>query len=801
MKVQSFLAVLLFLLFLLAACSSRGDNALRGSVLVWHSWEEEQAAVLDTVLENFVELNPDVNINTIYIPADRLLERYEVAAEAALGPDLVLAPSSFIRPLAEAGLIQPIGDLVGEAERDRYLPVALETVRYDDALYGLPESLRLMGLFYNKRLVTTPATTLDELEQQANQGRRPGLSTNFVDAFWGVQAFGGQLFDENGAAVLDRGGFANWLDWLKTAQENPNFVLSRNPASLTTLFAEEEIAYLVNEPDVLADLQERMGESVVGVAPLPSGPIGSAGPFVESNAFLFNIASSARQRELAVDLALFITNAEQETLLMRRAGRIPANRRVRVNPRVDTVAYSFFSQARSAVPLTNSARIQPVLERGEITYNQVLQGVIEPLEAAQQLTQAVNEDNDVSVNQPVASTCTEVGTVELWHELSAPRDEAVAAFLADAAARFRQQCPNIVIDLRAFEPDDLRSRLAQRSGSPTAALISNAWLAELVAAERLQPLDEVPVDRLGALTGDGDGSLQSLLQRYNPIAVETMNVGERLYGLPFTLEPVAFYYNRALVAEPVRTLNDLSLQTGDEAAAAIDVRFNQAFWGVSAFGGQLFAEQGLDQGQLVLGRGGGFVDWLAWLVNAQRGSNIVASTNASALRQQFVNGSVGYLTGGPSLLAELEARDGLGGQLGVTTLPAGPAGDAQPFLMTKSFVLDAAASGDDASLALHFLEFVTNLENQTALMETARRVPAHIGVDTSDDPHVAAFVEQARNAAPYPNRVLMSALQTQGTALYAEVLAAARDATPEAESPIPLVDMVRTLVEGLNEGP
>ena len=113
MKVHSFLTLLLSLL-LLPACVTRSDDALYGSVLVWHSWEAEQAEVLDTVLDSFVGLYPDVNINAVYVPADRLLERYEVAAEAALGPDLMLAPSSFIGPLAEAGLIQPVGDLVGE---------------------------------------------------------------------------------------------------------------------------------------------------------------------------------------------------------------------------------------------------------------------------------------------------------------------------------------------------------------------------------------------------------------------------------------------------------------------------------------------------------------------------------------------------------------------------------------------------------------------------------------------------------------------------------------------------------------
>ena len=39
--------------------------------------------------------------------------------------------------------------------------------------------------------------------------------------FGTYQAFGGELFDSDGRFVLDRGGFVNWLAWLKTARDLP----------------------------------------------------------------------------------------------------------------------------------------------------------------------------------------------------------------------------------------------------------------------------------------------------------------------------------------------------------------------------------------------------------------------------------------------------------------------------------------------------------------------------------------------------------------------------------------------------
>ena len=43
-----------------------------------------------------------------------------------------------------------------------------------------------------------------------------------------VQAFGGRLFGEEYRVILDRGGFANWLAWLKDARDTPGMILDSN---------------------------------------------------------------------------------------------------------------------------------------------------------------------------------------------------------------------------------------------------------------------------------------------------------------------------------------------------------------------------------------------------------------------------------------------------------------------------------------------------------------------------------------------------------------------------------------------
>ena len=356
---------LLLVGLMLTACRPDPQTApdqLNGTVLVWHDMGQEDAVVLDQVLTSFMDVHPDVRVKSLAVPSSELRQRFEDAVASGLGPDLLLGPSSWIKPLADQGRIQPIESLVEPDFWAQYVPASIAAAQYDGHFYAIPESLRMMGLYYNKSLVEKPPATLTDLMDQVVQGNKVGMSSDFADMFWGIGAFGGELEDENGQVVLDRGGFANWLVWLTTAQEGPNFLIDRDRETLRTLFGDRELAYLVDGSWAAQELQNLVGEDQLGVAPLPSGPIGPASPLLEVNAFMLSAASSQRQSELALKLAQFITNPEQATTLMRRGDRISASDRIQINPSVDPIAYPFAIQARNAIPFRNSLTMDTVID-------------------------------------------------------------------------------------------------------------------------------------------------------------------------------------------------------------------------------------------------------------------------------------------------------------------------------------------------------------------------------------------------------------------------------------------------------
>ena len=387
--------LLLTIALLLSACRTsppETEEGLQGHLLFWHFFQGKTAEVLNDVLDKYTQLHPKVKIVSESVPAAGISEKFIQQAQSGLGPDLMISTSYDIPLLIEAGILQQLNDY--NLDLSIYLPVAIEDISYQDKFYGLPFALITQVLCYNTKKVTQPPTTLSELREEARAGRRVGLTSNFFAAFWGVQIFGGKQFDAQGRRIFERGGFAEWLEWLKQAQTDPNFILSGDQSYLRKAFAEEKLAYYVCKSDEISDLKAALGEDQLGVALLPGEADRPAGPILESYALVFNRASSPAGMKLALHLAQFLTNVEQETLLaLETESGIPVNNQVSIDQRLSPIQAVLVAQSKTAVaiPLDHYDHyyiIQTTArEYGDLFYKRVLAGEMEPSEAAAELTQ------------------------------------------------------------------------------------------------------------------------------------------------------------------------------------------------------------------------------------------------------------------------------------------------------------------------------------------------------------------------------------------------------------------------------
>jgi arabinogalactan oligomer/maltooligosaccharide transport system substrate-binding protein len=309
----------------------------------------------------------------------------------AQGPDLLITDQQFVVNLITAGLVSDLTNLVEPAFLQRYVPGAQETMSYKGKLYGLPVTMESMAMYYNKKLVTDPARDLTDLLNQAAPERQVVLPIDFYFAYWGIPAFGGRLFDSGGQVILNEGGFAEWLSWLQVAQDQPGIQWTTTREKALELFIKNKAAYLAGEKWMENALQEQLGADKLGVAPLPAGPKGEAGPFLVVTGVLLNPASDPEESALALEFARYIAGLESQTLLMKQANLVPAN--VNVDTTDHPIINGFLEQARTAV-VTPNDRVEQVLlmwYSDYDIYHEVLVGGQNPAEAVNHFTILVNK--------------------------------------------------------------------------------------------------------------------------------------------------------------------------------------------------------------------------------------------------------------------------------------------------------------------------------------------------------------------------------------------------------------------------
>ncbi|MBX2865963.1 MAG: extracellular solute-binding protein, partial [Leptolyngbyaceae cyanobacterium MAG.088] len=347
-------------LCLLTACSSQlniqpetgQNNSLQGQILLWvelpSTGTENQAdsiqQVVQSNLEDFNKLYPQIKVFVETFPFRQIQGPLQAQIHRGAGPDLlsVRANPELIETI-KAGLLRTLDET--DLNASQFRAEALKNIRYQDKIYGLPLFLTTQVLCYNKTKVKTLPETLSDLIQQARQGYSVGLMSGFLETYWGVGSFGGTSIENRDNAQQWR-AWSQWLRWLKEAQNEPNFILSDNVSTLRQTFLSGQLAYLGCRSDWLSDFSQTLDKDTLGVTLLPGQPNQPASPIMETGIIAFNQASSTQQHQLALKLAQFLTNAEQQKRIEAAIPFIPSNKLVTINPQLFPIRATLQAQSK-----------------------------------------------------------------------------------------------------------------------------------------------------------------------------------------------------------------------------------------------------------------------------------------------------------------------------------------------------------------------------------------------------------------------------------------------------------------------
>ena len=329
-KINLLVSVLLIAAFTLTACGGGTGSAATGEVTFWHAYATGSAeeAALTAILEQAKKDLPNVTINVLQVPFNDIYNKYRTDVASGGGPDMFIAPNDSLGDDARAGLLADITELA-KGKLGDYSQLSIDGMSVEGKLYGIPESLKALALWYNKDLIATPPATTDELKALMEGGTPVSLSYGCYHHFGFFGSFGGKVFDENWKVVADQGGgvaaamsYLNDLDKISVANGWP-----KTDSDGLAPFTEGKMAIITNGNWAMGDYRKALGDKL-GVAPLPSGPGGPATPFLGVDGFYFNPNSA--NLASALEVALYLTGKDAQTKMMADAGHVPANTTVDV---------------------------------------------------------------------------------------------------------------------------------------------------------------------------------------------------------------------------------------------------------------------------------------------------------------------------------------------------------------------------------------------------------------------------------------------------------------------------------------
>ncbi len=370
-----------------------------GTLTLWHSWAEGDGDALATILLTFAEQYPQLKVDTLYVAYNDLPQSYADAVQSNAGPDLILAPNWWLGEMVDAGVVQSFDELIANglldpALLDDFWPATLDNLRWNGKLYGLPTNFELVALFYNRSLIgetALPATTADLLRlAQANRQTGIGLYTTLYHLYWGFPAYGAQLLDANGRAILDQGsGAADYLSWLAALNQVDGTYVDSDYGMLLDRFKKGEFAFLVDGPWSIGELQGALGDDLA-VTQLPAGPVANAQPWLSADGIFLNPNLEPEQQWLALLLARHFTSAESGMALAQYANRLPANRTVTLtNP----LLQGFVAQGSNAQSFPTLPQMDTVWGYAGDLLIKVLDADENPAQAVTETTILLNEAN------------------------------------------------------------------------------------------------------------------------------------------------------------------------------------------------------------------------------------------------------------------------------------------------------------------------------------------------------------------------------------------------------------------------
>ncbi|MHA1667601.1 MAG: sugar ABC transporter substrate-binding protein [Candidatus Heimdallarchaeaceae archaeon] len=305
---------------------------------LWYTFEG--GVVIKSYIQEYMELNTNIQINFIEQPAKGWLDKFVSVAQTGDAPDIFLTKGSRFGELADLGYIRPLTDLITPEVESLYLPSAIEGLRYSGDYWGLPLWFDSILLFYNKdlfdnhalsyplanwtdvELLTTAIELTDYLTNDTYGLVWPTISPYMWPAF--QYGFGHGPLYQNGTIIVNDTASYNAVKFIYDLKYDSAVVgYDDTIDAVTDAFATNKGAMLIYGGWYIPTLDELGVNYGIQVLPTISSTGERISPMVEVKGW--GISKDTEYTDLCFDIIKFLSSKELQEDMIREEFKVPTN--------------------------------------------------------------------------------------------------------------------------------------------------------------------------------------------------------------------------------------------------------------------------------------------------------------------------------------------------------------------------------------------------------------------------------------------------------------------------------------------
>ncbi|WP_167747230.1 ABC transporter substrate-binding protein [Cohnella luojiensis] len=333
---------------LLAGCSSKGNGDGGDKVtlrMIESLTSPKRTELIQAMITKFETANPNIKVEFISPPFDQADNKIRTMLGSDEQLDVLEVRDLNVAELVNNGYVEPLNAYADKWKDYASVSAVSKSVgTVSDKLYFVPNGLYERQMFYRsdwlKEAGLNPPTTWEELYETAKKLTDPAKnrfgfsfrggagSTGTTDAM--ILAYNGDkvnledsMFTKDGATVFSTPEAKAAMElYLKLYKD------TSPPDSINWGFQEQVQAFtsgvtgiLLQDPDVIQSLQEKMTEGTWATAPLVTGPTGKA--LFAAGGAGWGIASKSKHKEEAWKLIEFLSSPAENTAFSKDYGLIP----------------------------------------------------------------------------------------------------------------------------------------------------------------------------------------------------------------------------------------------------------------------------------------------------------------------------------------------------------------------------------------------------------------------------------------------------------------------------------------------